>query len=254
MLAILVSELELLLVLTPLQAIIGDQHGVNTRKYQPAKIAAIEGLWESETGGTALNLFGLPDMDDEVTRYAISVPHLGSLILTHSWDGEIRGLKSFPKEDRPNSTIIFWSFRVMVGLGMLMILMSVTAGGLRRTGALYNTRWFFYFVLAMGPSGFITLLAGWITTEVGRQPWVVYGVMRTSQAVSRVSAQEVGVSLLVFVFVYTLVFGAGIYYLLKMLKAGPDLSPLGDRLPDPQDGKHSARRPMSAATSSIEGG
>ncbi len=117
----------LLLVLTPMQAIVGDAHGLNTREYQPAKIAAIEGLWETEKGGTALNLFGIPDMQAETTKYAVSIPHLGSLILTHSWDGEIRGLKSFPKEDRPNSTVVFWSFRIMAGLGVLMILMS--AGG-----------------------------------------------------------------------------------------------------------------------------
>ena len=122
----------LLLVLAPIQALVGDQHGLNTRKYQPAKIAAIEGLWETEHGGTALNLIGFPDMQAEVTRYAIQIPHLGSLILTHSWDGEIRGLKEFPKEDRPNSSIIFWTFRVMAGLGMLMILLALIGLLLRR--------------------------------------------------------------------------------------------------------------------------
>lgn len=112
----------LLPFLAPIQALVGDQHGLNTRKYQPAKIAAIEGLWETEKGGTALNLIGFPDMNAEVTRYAIRIPHLGSVILTHSWDGEIRGLKEFPKEDRPDSSIIFWTFRLMAGLGMLMTL------------------------------------------------------------------------------------------------------------------------------------
>ncbi len=108
-------SLWLLLVLAPLQAVIGDQHGINTLRHQPAKLAAIEGLWETEPGGTALNLFGIPDMKAQTTRYAVSIPHLGSLILTHSWDGEIRGLKSFPPQDRPNSTVVFWSFRIMVG-------------------------------------------------------------------------------------------------------------------------------------------
>jgi cytochrome bd ubiquinol oxidase subunit I len=243
----------LLLVLTPLQAVVGDQHGLNTREYQPAKIAAIEGLWDTEKGGTALNLFGIPDMQAETTRYALSVPHLGSVILTHSWDGEIRGLKSFPKEDRPNSTIVFWTFRIMAGLGMLMILMSFAGLVLRRSKRLYESRWFQRFVLAMGPTGFISLLAGWVTTEAGRQPWVVYGVMRTSQAVSPVTAQQVGVSLMIFVIVYTLVFGTGIYYLLKLLKAGPALSAAGPGTPATVDPNPTSRRPLAAATHSIEG-
>jgi cytochrome d ubiquinol oxidase subunit I len=215
----------LLLALAPLQAFVGDQHGLNTLRYQPAKIAAIEGLWDTETNGTALNLFGLPDMQAETTRYALSVPHLGSLLLTHTWDGEIRGLKSFPREERPNSTVVFWSFRVMVGLGVLMIVLAIAAWLLQRRGRLYDARWFHRFALFMGPSGFVTLLAGWVTTEVGRQPWVVYGVMRTSQAVSPLSAQQVGLSLMAFVVVYFLVFGTGIYYMLKLMRAGPARTP-----------------------------
>jgi cytochrome d ubiquinol oxidase subunit I len=242
----------LLLILTPIQAVVGDQHGLNTRKYQPAKIAAIEGLWDTEKGGTALNLFGIPDMKAETTRYAVSIPHLGSLILTHSWDGEIRGLKEFPREDRPNSTVVFWSFRVMAGLGMLMIAMSALAWVMRRHGRLYEARWFQKFVVAMGPTGFITLLAGWITTEAGRQPWVVYGVMRTAQAASPLTAQQVGISLMAFVIVYFLVFGTGVYYLLKLMRMGPPL-------PDQDQGKASAdtqsrnaRRPLSAPTEMID--
>ncbi|CAJ0687217.1 hypothetical protein R82526_02946 [Ralstonia mannitolilytica] len=145
----------LLLLLTPVQILIGDAHGLNTREYQPAKIAAIEGLWETEKGGTALNLFGLPDMQAETTRYAVQVPHLGSLILTHSWDGEIRGLKEFPPQDRPYSPIVFWSFRLMVGLGLLMLLTAVLGLVLRKRGRLYEARWFQRCVLYMGPSGLI---------------------------------------------------------------------------------------------------
>jgi len=213
----------ILLILAPLQILVGDAHGLNTREYQPAKIAAIEGLWETEHGGTALNLFGLPDMDAETTRYAIQVPHLGSLILTHSWDGEIRGLKEFPPEDRPYSPIVFWSFRIMAGLGMLMLLTAFIGLLLRIKGRLYDTRWFQRFVLCMGPSGILAMLAGWVTTEVGRQPWTVYGVVRTIDSMSPVSAQQVGVSLLIFVMVYFVVFGAGIFYMLKMMKKGPEL-------------------------------
>jgi len=211
----------LLLVLTPVQAIVGDQHGLNTRKYQPAKIAAIEGLWETEKGGTALNLIGFPDMNADVTRHAVQVPHLRSLILTHSWAGEIRGLKEFPAADRPDSSIIFWTFRVMAGLGMLMILMALTGLLLRRRGRIFESRAYQRFVLLMGPTGFISLLAGWITTEVGRQPWVVYGVLRTADAVSPVTSQSVGISLMVLVIAYCVVFGTGIYYIVRFLREGP---------------------------------
>ncbi|KVE35503.1 cytochrome ubiquinol oxidase subunit I [Burkholderia sp. TSV86] len=241
----------LLLVLAPLQAVVGDQHGINTLRHQPAKIAAIEGLWDTEKGGTPLNLFGIPDMDAQTTRYALQIPHLGSLILTHSWDGEIRGLKSFPPEDRPNSTVVFWSFRIMVGLGFAMIGVAVLAWLLRRRGRLYEAKWFHKLALAMGPSGFISLLAGWVTTEAGRQPWVVYGVMRTSQAVSPLSAQQVSVSLMTFVVVYFLVFGTGVYYMLKLMKKGPALP---DEAPDtqPQRPDQTARRPLSAARQLID--
>lgn len=212
----------ILLFLTPFQIMVGDAHGLNTRQYQPAKIAAIEGLWETEHGGTALNLVGLPDMKAEVTRYAIQIPHLGSLILTHSWNGEIRGLKEFAPQDRPFSPIVFWSFRIMAGLGMLMLLTVLLGLLLRIHGRLYEARWYQRLVLYMGPSGIVALLAGWVTTEVGRQPWTVYGVLRTVDSLAPVDAQQVGVSLLVFVIVYFLVFGTGIYYMLKMMRRGPE--------------------------------
>lgn len=211
----------MLLVLAPLQIVVGDAHGLNTREYQPAKIAAIEGLWETEKGGTALTLFGLPDMQAEETKYAVRVPHLGSLILTHTWDGKIRGLKEFPRADRPNSTIVFWSFRIMVGLGMLMLLAALLGLLLRRGGRLYESRLFQRFVLLMGPSGLLAMLAGWVTTEVGRQPWTVYGLLRTVDSMSPIGSQQVGVSLLILVVVYTLVFGAGVYYMFKLMAKGP---------------------------------
>jgi cytochrome d ubiquinol oxidase subunit I len=215
----------LLLFLTPIQVLVGDQHGLNTRKFQPAKIAAIEGLWETEKGGTALNLFGIPDMSEERTNYAVAVPHLGSLILTHSWDGQIRGLKEFPPEDRPNSTIVFFSFRIMAGLGMLMVLLSIIGLVLRRNDRVYETRWFQCLVLYMGPSGLVALLAGWVTTEVGRQPWVVYGILKTADAVTPLSAAQLGFSLLVFVCVYVVIFGTGVYFMLSLLRHGPEPVP-----------------------------
>jgi cytochrome d ubiquinol oxidase subunit I len=244
----------MILVAAPIQMIAGDAHGLNTREYQPAKIAAIEGLWETEKGGTSLNLVGWPDMQEQRTKYALSVPHLGSLILTHTWSGEIRGLKEFAPEDRPDSTIVFWSFRIMVGMALLMLLLGVLGLVLRLRNKLFDARWFQRFALAMGPSGLIALLAGWITTEAGRQPWVVYGVLRTADAASPLSAQQVGTSLLMFIVVYFLVFGTGIYYMLKLMANGPDV---GDGAVDARGhlGMGIAsfdRRPMSRATDPID--
>lgn len=191
------------LFVAPIQAVIGDAHGLNTLEYQPAKIAAIEGHWENKPGeATPLVLFGVPDMEQEKTRYKLEIPYLGSLILTHSLDKQVPALKSFPKEDCPNSTIIFWSFRVMAGLGMLMILLGVVSAWLRWRGRLYQSRPFLWFALLMGPSGLIALLAGWFTTEIGRQPWVVYGVQRTRDAVSAHGDMHMTFSLLAFIAVY----------------------------------------------------
>ncbi len=245
----------MLVCVVPIQMVVGDAHGINTRKYQPAKIAAIEGLWETEKGGTSLNLVGWPDMQAEQTRYTVQIPHLGSVILTHSWDGEIQGLKSFAPEDRPNSTIVFWSFRIMVGMGMLMLLLGVLGLLLRRGGKLYESRFLQRFAFLMGPSGLIAMLAGWVTTEVGRQPWVVYGVQRTADASSALSAHQVGTSLLIFVVVYFLVFGTGIYYMLKLMAHGPSLP--NDRMDEDssQTGKGAAQfdhRPMSRANDPID--
>src|ERR1700678_1184811 len=244
----------MILVTAPIQMIAGDQHGLNTLEHQPATIAAIEALWETEKGGTSLNLIGWPDMREERTKYALSVPHLGSVILTHTWSGEIHGLKEFPREDRPNSTIVFWSFRTMVGMGLLMLLLGLLGLILRLRNKLYDTRWYQRFALAMGPSGLIALIAGWITTEAGRQPWVVYGVLRTADAVSPLSSQQVGTSLLIFIIVYFLVFGTGIYYMLKLMANGP---PVGDQAADvPGDAGKGIpgfdHRPMSRATDPID--
>lgn len=212
----------MILLVAPLQAVVGDAHGLNTLKHQPAKIAAIEGHWENKPGeATPLILFGIPDMDAEKTRFSLEVPYLGSLILTHSLDKQIPALKSFAKEDRPNSTIVFWSFRVMAGLGMLMILSALTALWLRRKGKLYDTKQFHRFVLLMGPSGLIALLAGWFTTEIGRQPWVVYGMMRTRDAASNHDVLQMSITLALFVIIYFSVFTVGITYMMRLVGKGP---------------------------------
>lgn len=213
----------MLLVLAPLQIFIGDLHGLNTLEHQPAKLAAIEGHWETNHDeGMPLYLFGIPDMQAEQTKYAVGIPNLGSLIMTHSLDGKVTGLKEFASEDRPNSLVVFWSFRIMVGLGMLMLLLAVMALFLRKNNKLFESKALQRFALVMGPSGFIALLAGWFTTEVGRQPWVVYGVMRTKDALSPVSAEQVGLTLIIFVLVYCVVFGIGIFYMLKLMHKGPE--------------------------------
>lgn len=168
-----------------------------------------------------LTLFGWPDMAAETTRYAIEIPRLGSVILTHSLDGQFPGLSEFPPKDRPNSTIVFWSFRVMVGLGLLMLLLGLWGLWLRWRGSLYGARVFLRFATLMGPGGLIAILAGWFTTEIGRQPWVVYGVMRTEHAVSNHSALALSATLIVFIVMYSAVFGTGISYMIKLVAKGP---------------------------------
>jgi cytochrome bd ubiquinol oxidase subunit I len=213
----------MILIVAPIQIEAGDQHGLNTLKYQPAKIAAIEGHWLDAPGKSVpLILFGWPDMKDAKTLDEVDIPHLGSLILTHSWNGTIPGLDDFRPEDRPDSTVIFWTFRLMVGLGLLMALLGVVGLWLRATGELCRARPFLYFAVAMGPAGLIAILAGWITTEMGRQPWVVYGLMRTADAVSNHSVLELSISLVLFVLLYFAVFGTGIGYMLKLVARGPD--------------------------------
>ena len=166
-------------------------------------------------------LFGLPDMDEERTKYGLEIPALGSLILTHSLDKQVPALKDFPKEDRPNSTIVFWSFRIMVGMGLLMITLGLVSLWLRYRHRLYHSRPFQWFALCMGPAGLVALLAGWVTTEVGRQPWVVYGYLRTIDAVSLHSTLQMSISLLAFFVVYSSVFGVGYVYLIRLIKKGP---------------------------------
>lgn len=212
----------MMLCVAPVQILIGDAHGLNTLKYQPAKIAAIEGHWQNVPGESVpLILFGWPDMAAETTRYALEVPALGSLILTHDWHGHIPGLKEFAPQDRPDSTVIFWTFRIMVGMGMLMLLLGLASAWLRWRHRLFESRAFLYFAVLLGPAGLIAILAGWITTEMGRQPWVVYGVMRTRDAVSNHSALAVGTTLLIFIVMYFAVFGIGVGYMLKLIAKGP---------------------------------
>lgn len=242
------------LIVAPIQAVVGDAHGLNTLEHQPAKIAAMEGHWENVGNEpTPLVLFGIPDMAAEKTRYALEIPYLGSLILTHSLDKQIPALKSFPKEDRPNATIIFFSFRIMAGLGMLMILTGLLGLVLRRNEALYRNRLFLRLVLFMGPTGLIAMLAGWITTEVGRQPWVVYGLLRTANAASNHTVTQLSVSLALFVLIYFSVFAVGIGYMMKLVRKGPQ--PHHEHPPQGGPGQErTPRRPLSAISETFASG
>ncbi len=236
----------MVLILAPVQIAVGDAHGLNTLKYQPAKIAAIEGHWKNEPGrGVPLILFGWPDMSRQMTRYAIEIPRLGGLILTHSFDGQFPGLSEFASQDRPNSTVVFWSFRVMVGLGMLTLLLGLWSGWLRWRGRLDHSLAFLRSVTVMGPAGLIAILAGWFTTEIGRQPWVVYGVMRTEHAVSLHSAAAVSATLILFLIIYFAVFGTGIRYILKLVAKGPTETRDGDES-DSRNHDLQPARPLSA--------
>lgn len=241
-------SLWMILFVAPVQAIIGDFHGLNTLEHQPAKIAAIEGHWENKGDeGTPLIVFGWPDMEREETRFAVEIPRLGSVILTHTWDGKIPALKEFPPQDRPNSTVVFWSFRVMVGLGMLMIMLGLWSVWLRWHGKLWESRPFLRFALWMGPAGVVAILAGWFTTEIGRQPWTVYGLLRTADAVSAHGALQLGVTLSIFIVVYVAIFGTGIGYLMRLIRVGPE-SHEGDQpeVGGPGKDRH-PMRPLSAA-------
>jgi cytochrome bd ubiquinol oxidase subunit I len=240
----------MIVIVAPIQIFLGDAHGLNTLKYQPAKIAAIEGHWENKGDSSPLVLFGFPDMEAEVTRAAVEVPGLGSILLTHSRHGQIPALKDFRKADRPNSSIVFWTFRVMAGLGFLMVLLGLWAAWLRMRHRLYDSRYFLRFAILMGPSGLVALLAGWMTTEVGRQPWVVYGLLRTENAVSNHSAGAVSATLALLVVLYFFVFGTGISYILKLVAKGPH----GIRGAGHTEAGQAKRpaRPMSAAPDNID--
>lgn len=208
-------------VVAPLQIFAGDMHGLNTLEYQPAKIAAMEGDFETQAGAPLI-LFGIPDDAGAVTRYQIAIPKLGSLILTHHADGVIKGLKEFPVDARPPAQIVFWSFRVMVGLGFAMLGVGLWSLVRRfKRDGIYNDKWLHRVSLIMAPAGFIAVIAGWITTEVGRQPFTIYNQLRTAQSVAPIDAAAVGTSLLAFIIVYFFVFGAGIFYILRMCNAVP---------------------------------
>ena len=208
-------------LVAPIQILAGDLHGLNTLEYQPRKIAAMEGLFETQAGAP-LVLFGIPNDAEERMDYALEIPKLGSLILTHDANGTVQGLKDWPREARPPVAIVFWSFRLMVGIGLAMLAIGIWSLVQRCRGRLFYTPSLHRAALVMGPAGFVAVLAGWITTEVGRQPFTVYNLLTTADSASSIGALAVGSSLVAFIVVYFALFGAGTYYILRQMRLPPE--------------------------------
>jgi len=250
--AMLKLALAFLAIVIPLQIVIGDLSGLEVRENQPAKLAAIEARWETR-GDVPLTLFAWPDEANETNHYAVDVPQLGSILLTHSLHGEVKGLKDFPKDQRPPVKIPFFSFRIMVGLGFAMLALAVIGLWRWRRGTL-EKRWYLRAWVAMIPSGFVAVLTGWWVAEVGRQPWVVYGLTRTSEALTPLPVSSVLASLATFVVVYLGIFGAGLYYLVKLFRTGPVTAPQHvPATPVHGSDRRTPARPLSAPSDSMEG-
>ena len=212
----------MIVVVAPLQIAAGDEHGLNTLEYQPAKVLAMEGDYDASPDGAPLVLFGLPNKANDHLDDEIAIPHLGSLILRHDPNAALPGLDDFPPEKRPPVAIVFWTFRLMVGLGFAMLGLGLWGLWARVRGKLYEWPWLHRASAAMGPAGFVAVIAGWVTTEVGRQPYTVYGLLTTAESRSPIAAPAVAASLVAFVVVYFLVFGAGVYYLLALMAKPPE--------------------------------
>ena len=205
---------------TPVQIFLGDAHGLNTLEHQPAKVIAMEGHFQSHPDGAPLILFGIPDSKAGEVRYSIEIPKASSLILKHDPNAPLAGLDTIAPEDRPPVGVVFWSFRIMVGIGFAMLGIGLWSLLGRVRKKLYDWRWLHRAAVAMGPAGFVAVIAGWVTTEVGRQPWTIYGLLRTADAASPLDAPAVATSLAAFVVIYSAVFGAGVWYILKLMADG----------------------------------
>ncbi|MGO9985870.1 MAG: cytochrome ubiquinol oxidase subunit I [Rhodomicrobium sp.] len=208
------------LVLAPTQIVLGDLHGLNTAKYQPIKLAAMEGLWDTGKG-VPMTLLAWPDMKRETNLFDLSIPHLASVYLTHSWNGEVQGLKSAPRADRPYVPIVFFAFRIMVGIALILLTTAIIGVVLRSRGRLYEARWFQVLCFAISPLGFLAVLAGWTTTESGRQPFVVYGQLRTADAIAPVTADTVTATLILFALIYGLLFLTFVWFASQIAWRGP---------------------------------
>jgi len=215
------------IVVTPIQIIAGDFHGLNTLEHQPVKVMAMEGHYDSHPDGAPLILFGIPNSEEKRIDYALQIPKLSSLILKHDLNAPLDGLDTVADELEPPVAIVFWSFRIMIAIGFAMLGVGLWALWRRWKNALFHDRWLLRTTVLMGPAGFIAVLAGWITTEVGRQPYTVYGLLRTGDSLAPVAAPAVAASLIAFIIVYFFVFGAGTFYLLRMMSKAPGTAKLG---------------------------
>ncbi|MEL7613820.1 cytochrome ubiquinol oxidase subunit I [Vreelandella titanicae] len=234
----------LLLFLAPTQAVIGDFHGINTLEHQPTKVAAMEGHWET-SGNVPLLLFAIPDQEAQTNHFELAIPNLASIILTHSVDGEVPGINEAAPEEQPPVLIVFWGFRVMVGIGLLMIAVALTGLVLRRKGRIYDKRLFLKGLTAMIPMPFVAVLAGWIVTESGRSPWLVYGMMTHAEGLTPSLTGPMALFTLIgYALVYGMVFYAGIYYLTRVVRNG--MLPEEERETTDENFKR-PMRPMSAA-------
>ncbi len=214
------------LILTPTQVFLGDLQGRNTLVHQPTKLAAMEGLWDT-TRGAPMAVFAWPDMDEQRNLFAIDVPNLASLYLTHSWDGEVQGLKAVPRSEQPPVPIVFFAFRIMVAIGIVLLATAIAGAVLRWRGRLHDTRWYQMLTMATMPLGFVAVLAGWTTTEVGRQPWVVYGHLRTADAVAPVSPHAMTLSLAMFLIIYPLLLLTFLWFAGRIALRGPGAADRG---------------------------
>ena len=208
-------------LVAPIQILAGDTQGLNTLEHQPMKILAMEGDYDPSPQGAPLVLFGLPSNAEGRVRYKLEVPHLGSLILKHNLDAPMPGLKDFPRDKWPPVPIVFWSFRIMVGMGLAILGLGLWSLLARVRKRLYEWRWLHRAAIGLGPAGFVAVIAGWVTTEVGRQPYTIYGFLLTSESNSPLAAPAVATSLIAFVLVYFVAFGAGTYYILRLMAVPP---------------------------------
>ena len=210
----------ILLIAMPLQILIGDLHGLNTLKHQPLKIAAMEGLWNTTKGAPTI-LFGLPSQKLERNLFSIEIPKMSSIILTHSMDGEVKGIKEWPKNSRPNVPLVFYSFRIMVGLGLIFFSISILGLILRIKHKLYTYKPFLYLCVLLSPTGFVSTISGWLVAEVGRQPWIIYNILKTSDSISKIKTELVVSSFTTFLIVYPIIFISFLIYAGSLIKKGP---------------------------------
>jgi cytochrome d ubiquinol oxidase subunit I len=217
-------------LLAPLQLIFGDMHAENTLKYQPTKIAAMEGHWDGSKPAP-FEILAWPDESTESNLYAISLPHIGSLLVTRQWDGLFPGLNDVPPQDRPPVPNVFFGFRIMVGIGLYMIAAAWFGAWLWWRGRLFETRWYLQVAAQTWWVGFVAVISGWVVSESGRQPWIVDGILRTADAVSPVPGESVATTLILFVLVYLIVFSFGIYFINRLIARGIQETALPQQTP-----------------------